>query len=172
MSCLANLQRRALVGAVALLIPVAAFIGIGAASAQTAPNYLPLFNAVSGVAQGGDVTATVGVSSTTVTVYLQNVLPSTTYSVTNCAVNQTTATLACTAGTPATMTTDTTGNGTATFTFPTTAVQTVSIVDPAISGDSYYATVIGTPVPLGLNTLLNGLPQLTPMTPFIPMPIY
>jgi hypothetical protein len=171
---MANLRRRTLVGVAQLLLP-AALIGIGTtgmASAQTAPAYLPLFNAVTGVAQGGDITATPASGSTSVTIYLQNVVPSTTYTVTNCAVNQITATLGCTAGTPTTMTTDTTGNGTATFTFPTTAVRTISIVDPANSGDSYYAAVSGAPVPFGLNVLFGGLPQLSPTTPFIPAPIY
>lgn len=172
---LKKLQRRALIGVAALLIPASALVGLGAAgaaSAQSAPAYLPLFNAVSGAAQGGDITATPGANSTSVTVYLQNVEPGVTYAVTDCAVSQTTAVLACTAGTPATITTDTTGNATATVIFPTAAVQTVSIVDPANSGDSYYAAVSGSPVPLNLNTLLNGLPFISPAMPLFPIPIY
>ena len=175
MKRMANLRRRTLVGVAALLLPAAALVGVGAsgaASAQTAPAYLPLFNAVTGMAQGGDVTVTPASGATSVTIYLQNVVPNTTYTVTNCAVNQFTATLGCTAGSPTTITTDTTGNGTATFTFPTTSVQTISIVDPANSGDSYYATVSGAPVPFGLNVLFGGLPLLTPTMPFVPAPIY
>lgn len=149
-----NLRGFALIGA-ALLFSATVAGGlqpVGTASADSAPPQVPLFNTTTGLPQGGEITMTAGPSSISVTVYLQNVEPNTTYTVNGCGADPTTAAFACAAGTPATITTDISGNGTATIILPLMEIQMVAVVDPASSGDSYStsastATLTGAAAP-------------------------
>ena len=168
--------RRGAISVAALLLPASAIAGFGlagAVSAQTPPTYYPLFNVVSGNQQGGDLTIATGASSTTVTIYLQNVIPNTTYSVSDCTVSAPTvygmsSSVGCATATPATISSDANGNATATVTFQTTTVGTILISDPANAGDSYEATPAGMPLMMPITGTPSMMPNITLPSPLPP----